>query len=58
MFLIKKEKKMADNIVNIITNVGFPVAVAAYLLVRMESRLTELKDSINALTVAISKWQQ
>ena len=49
---------MADNIVNIITNVGFPVAVAAYLLVRMESRLTELKDSINALTVAISKWQQ
>ena len=49
---------MADNIVNLITNVGFPVAVAVYLLVRMEFRLSELKDSINALTVAITKWQQ
>lgn len=49
---------MADNIVNMITNVGFPVAVTVYLLVRMEVRLTELKDSISALTIAITKWQQ
>ena len=34
---------------------GFPMVVAAYLLVRMEGKLDGLADSINELTRVISQ---
>lgn len=35
----------------ILTDVGFPIAVTFYLLHRIESKLTMLIDSINALPI-------
>ena len=36
-----------------IANLGFPIAVSVYLLVRIEGKLNVLTDSINELTKAI-----
>jgi hypothetical protein len=38
---------------NIIANVGFPIAVALFLLVRVESKVTCLTKAINDLREAI-----
>ena len=32
-----------------IPQVGFPIVVAAYVLIRIEPRLNKLKDAVNAL---------
>lgn len=42
-----------EEIVNMIGNFGFPIAVAGYLLIRIEAKLTQLTDSIHELTTAI-----
>jgi hypothetical protein len=39
-----------DDIIKFIQAVGFPIAVAAYVLIRMEYTQRELIKSINALT--------
>ncbi|MBW6411685.1 YvrJ family protein [Clostridium weizhouense] len=45
-----------EDIIMLITNVGFPIAVASYLLIRFESKIDALTVSINALTnVVLSK---
>jgi len=36
-----------------VANVGFPIAVAAYLLVRIETKLTLLSESIHDLSNSI-----
>ncbi|GIM28427.1 hypothetical protein CPJCM30710_10930 [Clostridium polyendosporum] len=43
-----------NDFVNLIANVGFPIAVSAYLLVRLEKQLIELTSSINKLNTIIS----
>lgn len=43
-----------DEIVTIIGNFGFPIAVTAYLLVRIESKLNQLTDSIHDLSTVIN----
>ena len=40
--------------VTLITNVGFPVAVSAYLLIRLEKQILGLTSSINKLNTIIS----
>ena len=42
------------NIESLIANVGFPIAISMYLLIRIESKLGDLSDSINALSNEIS----
>lgn len=42
-----------ENITNLITTVGFPIAVAVYLLVRNESKLESLTLAITELTLVI-----
>ena len=42
-----------DDILNLIANVGFPIAVAVYLLVRIESKITSLTMAIGELREAI-----
>ncbi|MGL6104573.1 YvrJ family protein, partial [Romboutsia sp.] len=37
-----------------VTNVGFPIALSMYLLVRIEGKLTGLTDSINELSKNIT----
>ncbi len=39
-------------------NFGFPMAVTAFLLVRVESRLGTLNDNIQLLTKAIDRIQR
>lgn len=43
------------NIIQIIGNVGFPIAISLYLLMRIESKLEVLTSSINNLSNAVSK---
>jgi len=40
-----------------IANLGFPIAVTVYLLVRIESKLAQLTESIHELTTAIKAMQ-
>ncbi|MFA5384794.1 MAG: YvrJ family protein [Eubacteriales bacterium] len=44
-----------ETILQAIGNVGFPIAVAAYLLVRIENKLEGLAASITSLASAIDK---
>lgn len=46
-----------ENIVTIIGNFGFPIAVASYLLVRIESKLSQLTYSIHELTTVIKSMK-
>lgn len=39
-----------DSWINLITNAGFPIAVATYLLVRFENKIDILSQSINQLS--------
>lgn len=43
-----------SELVNLIANVGFPVAISAYLLVRLEKQIMTLTFSINKLNTIIS----
>lgn len=47
-----------DTIVNLVGNVGFPIAVSIYLLVRIESKLETLTISINGLSSAIEQLKK
>ncbi|PHV70190.1 YvrJ family protein [Sporanaerobium hydrogeniformans] len=38
-----------------ISNVGFPIALSVYLLVRLEGRMEKLTDSIVKLTDVLDK---
>jgi len=42
-----------DEMLKIVANVGFPIAVAAWLLVRMEQRMENLTLAIGELREAI-----
>ena len=42
-----------EDLINMVGNFGFPIAVTAYLLVRIESKLSQLTESIHQLTTAI-----
>ena len=44
-----------DPIINLIGNVGFPIAISIYLLVRIEGKLESLTSSINTLSGVIDK---
>jgi len=46
---------MEHELMQLIGNVGFPIAVAVYLLLRVEKRLEELKNAVLDLKVAIEK---
>ncbi|HCW53767.1 MAG TPA: hypothetical protein DG753_08535 [Clostridium sp.] len=43
-----------NELMNLIVNNGFPVAVAAYLLIRLEKQINSLTGSINKLNAIIS----
>ena len=52
---------MNSEIQTLIANVGFPIAISMYLLIRIESKLSALSDSINELSKNINvmsiKWK-
>lgn len=43
---------------NMIANVGFPIAVSVFLLMRVENRLSTLSESINGLSKIIENAAQ
>ena len=43
-----------NELINLIVNNGFAVAVAAYLLIRLEKQIISLSASINKLNTIIS----
>lgn len=43
-----------NELIGLVGNVGFPVAVSAYLLIRLEKQLDCLSSSINKLNTIIS----
>ena len=43
-----------NELLNLIANVGFPVAISAYLLVRLEKQIMNLTYSINKLNTIVS----
>lgn len=43
-----------SELVNLIANVGFPVTISAYLLIRLEKQIMTLTFSINKLNTIIS----
>lgn len=43
-----------NELINLITNTGFPVVVSAYLLIRLEKQILSLSSSINKLNTIIS----
>ena len=43
-----------NELLNLIANVGFPVAISAYLLIRLEKQIMILTYSINKLNTIVS----
>ncbi|RDY25625.1 YvrJ family protein [Romboutsia weinsteinii] len=43
-----------DNMQTLIANVGFPIAISMYLLIRIENKLLSLTSSIDNLSANIS----
>ena len=43
-----------DDLLNLIANAGFPIAVCSYLLFRLEKQLNALSSSINKLNMIAS----
>ncbi|MEG1411774.1 MAG: YvrJ family protein [Terrisporobacter sp.] len=43
-----------DNIQTIIANLGFPIAISMYLLIRIKGKLQDLTNSINELSKTLS----
>ena len=39
-----------ENIATMIANLGFPIAISIYLLIRIEAKMQGLTDSINELS--------
>ena len=46
---------MHTELLDMVANVGFPIAVSVYLLIRIEGRLQKLSDSIDGLSGIIEK---
>lgn len=44
---------MYDQLVMLISNVGFPIAISLYLLLRIEKKLEELTKALNSLDKSI-----
>ena len=55
-YLICKGGVLMDlgDLINLIANVGFPVAISAYLLIRLEKQIITLTYSINKLNTIVS----
>lgn len=55
MILFMKGGKVMEELIKVVSNVGFPIAVAVYLLIRSEKRMEVLTESITNLTTAVDK---
>ena len=51
-FNYRKERKMTD-LIEYISNIGFPIVLSWFLITRIESKLEILSDSIKELAIVI-----
>ncbi|WP_243138189.1 YvrJ family protein [Heliorestis acidaminivorans] len=49
---------MEENLLNSMANVGFPIALTIFLLLRMESKLESLTQAITELTQQVKSVEQ
>jgi hypothetical protein len=57
IYIIIKDMEGSDTmeeLLGAVANTGFPIAVAAYLLIRIESKMDSLSSSINQLSTILS----
>lgn len=54
---IEKGDRAMQEIVAQVANVGFPIVVSIYLLVRVEAKMESLTNSINELAKVISRFE-
>ncbi|RJQ31400.1 MAG: YvrJ family protein [Peptococcaceae bacterium] len=47
-----------ETILQAVANVGFPIAISAYLLIRIEGKLEVLADSIAGLTSVVAEMRR
>ena len=47
--------KTVEEIFKLLTNYGFPMVVAGYLLVRLEPTIKELQKSMASLTIVVAR---
>ena len=58
IFLKYKEALILEKFIDIIGNVGFPIAISLYLLIRIEGKLEILTNSINNLSNTMNKFEK
>ncbi len=46
-----------EQITQLISNVGFPIAITIYILVRLEKSLKQNTQAIHELTLKIKSWK-
>lgn len=44
-----------DDIINLLGNFGFPIVISLYLLIRLETKMEKLDDTILKLATVIEK---
>lgn len=49
---------MEVDLMQMVTNLGFPAIVTMYLLIRIEDKLENLSNSINALSTNINNFKK
>lgn len=54
--LTDKMQEMSE-MTNLISNVGFPIAIAMYVLIRLEQSLRKNTEAIKELTIKIKSWK-
>ncbi|MBY0756812.1 YvrJ family protein [Clostridium sardiniense] len=47
-----------ESFIEVASNVGFPIAISLYLLIRIEGKLETLTNSINNLSNVMSKLEK
>lgn len=45
-------------ILNLVSNVGFPVALSIFLLIRFENKIDELTKAITELVIKINEYKK
>ena len=49
---------MLEEIFSLVANYGFPMVVAGYLLVRLESVIKDLQESVSQLTLVVDRQRR
>ncbi len=48
---------LLDSFVTLVSNVGFPIVVTAYLLIRLEAKLEKLTDALLGFKEALREFK-